>query len=81
MAGDEMNAGFTVKEMLVRVEAKVDVILADHEARLRKIENSDALAEGGSNNNSANRARVVAWFASLAAVGQIAYDLFYFTHH
>lgn len=58
---DDGGAGFTVKEMLVRVETKMDIVLADHEARLRKIENSDALNEGADGNKDKISAKLLAW--------------------
>lgn len=37
----DLEAGFTVKEMIIRLDAKMDHVIADHEARLRLLEKVD----------------------------------------
>lgn len=60
---EDNSAGFTVKEMLVRVEAKMDVVLADHEHRLRVLEANEADREGAANKSEKIGAKAMAWFA------------------
>lgn len=43
---DSYGNGFTTKEILVRMEQKVDNILADHEERLRVAEGSISKLKG-----------------------------------
>lgn len=38
--------GFTAKEIMVRMEAKIDVILADHELRIRNNEGAISRIKG-----------------------------------
>lgn len=44
--GDISGNGFTTKEILVRLEEKVDKVLDDHEKRLRGLEKFRWLAVG-----------------------------------
>lgn len=84
MAEEINGAGFTVKEMLVRVETKVDMVLADHEQRLRRIENNDAVIAGETTKSDKISAKMVAWTAigitTLAALSQIVYYYLFFNH-
>lgn len=80
MAEDNSGAGFTVKEMLVRLETKMDVILSDHEARIRRIEASDALAEGSSNTSDRLSARFVAYMALIATLMGNVGTIIWLTH-
>ena len=78
---DEINAGFTVKEMLVRLETKVDVILADHETRLRRVEERDAQQDGNFTNREKFGAKVLALGATfIALAGVVSQAVYYATH-
>lgn len=69
---EDHSAGFTVKEMLVRVETKVDVVLADHEARIRRLEEEAAQEAGEDTFARRNSASIIAWAAiCLAGAGDI----------
>ena len=63
------DAGFTVKEMLIRLDTKVDIVLADHEARLRALEKE--ANESSANDVSSEKlsAKRVSWAAITAALG------------
>lgn len=80
MAEDYNGAGFTVKEMLVRLETKVDVILADHEARIRKIEATDAEAAGESTRSGKLSASLLSWAAIALALLGNASTIIWLTH-
>ena len=42
------EAGFTTKEMIVRLDAKLDHVIADHETRIRSLEATRSEGEGES---------------------------------
>jgi hypothetical protein len=69
---DDNTAGFTVKEMLVRVEAKVDVILADHEQRLRSLEEEKNQEKGSDSSMNRISSKWLSWAAILVAAASVA---------
>ena len=80
MAEDYNGAGFTVKEMLVRLETKVDIVLADHEDRLRRIEQNDAITEGESTKSKSANASLLAWSAIAITTLGILVNAFLWVH-
>lgn len=58
------SAGFTVKEIVIRLEAKMDTVIADHEHRLR-------LLESDNNERKGAGAIVMSTLAFMAAIGAV----------
>lgn len=64
--GDTSGNGFTNKEILVRLEEKVDKVLDDHEKRLRGLEKFRWLAVGAGIVGGASAAKVAPLILFLA---------------
>lgn len=59
------NAGYTVKEIVIRLEAKVDKIMDDHEKRLRAL-------EGEKNQRVGRGSLIMSAIAFIAAAAAVA---------
>lgn len=65
MSNNDNGAGYTIKEIVVRLESKVDKVLDDHETRLRSLE-SDR------NQRKGRAALVMSAIAFIAAAASVA---------
>jgi len=61
------ETGFTVKEMLIRLDTKVDLVIADHERRIRALEKEANESSGQDTGSEKLTAKRVSWAAVAAA--------------
>ena len=61
------ETGFTVKEMIIRLDAKVDHVISDHEARIRALEKESAETSGQDTGTEKLTAKRVSWAAVATA--------------